>query len=154
MQDKTIKVVHPDKRPMPLSESLMNFLAHRQPISKTHPFKLGEWLSVVPDELLLELQKQASDSWYQVSPATSDDAGMVCLQAAMAETARKKWTAQQVTQLVGTLMLACGVERLKRRGMIEIRSVLTIAPGAELDIEIRDEQALTELMKMRGGLNS
>ena len=108
----------------------------------------------MPDDLLLELHKQASDSWYQVSPATSDDAGMVCLQAAMAETARKKWTAQQVTQLVGTLMLACGVERLKRLGMIEIRSVLTIAPGAELDIEIRDEQALAELMKMRGGLNS
>ena len=55
---------------------------------------------------------------------------------------------------MGTLMLACGVERLKRLGMIEIRSVLTIAPGAELDIEIRDEQALTELMKMSGGLNS
>ena len=52
-----------------------------------------------------------------------------------------------MTQLVGTLMLVCGV---KRRGMIEIGSLLSIAPGTELDIEIRDEQALAELMKMRG----
>ena len=129
MQDKSIKVIHPDKRPMPLSDSLLNFLAsHKTSGSK---FKLGQWLDGVSDEFLLMLQKQTSDCLNQVSDQTYDDAMMVCLKAAEAETGRRRWNIEQLTEIVAALMLASTVERLKRREMIYIRSTLTIAPGTE-----------------------
>lgn len=100
------------------------------------------------------LQKQTSDCLNQVSDQTYDDAIMACLKAAEAETGRWRWSIEQLTEIVAALMLASTVERLKRREMIQIRATLTIAPGAELDIEILDDAAMEEIIKMRQGLNS
>ena len=151
-QDEThdLQIIHPDGRPMALSENLTKFLRSRP--NKAKPFFMAHWLETLTEDELSTIAAGAAPIAGTPSgrdapehPSTDDVVSVaLSLMAAERRTLKLTATPDRIIEWCRMLMLASSMEKFRRCGWVTFASPMSINPNKKFLF------AVTELGKTEG----
>lgn len=135
---KTIQVTHPSGCSMEFSENLLTFLHVRK---NSQRFNIGEWLSTLGENLLCQLAILAEVALNGEHKEISQDL-LFCVRSGFEAEMNLRFhelDMEQCVQVVRDFCLMVILEKIQRRGRIEIINDLSLDPHASIEYMITEE---------------